>query len=64
MVGLPAKIMRDKEVVEQKRAELEEAQAKEQQMIEQQAGVENIKGLSQASTEGENALTELKESIT
>lgn len=64
MVGLPAKIMNDNEEVEEMKAQAQEQKAKEQQMIEQQAQVENIKGLGQASTESGTALADLKDSVT
>jgi len=63
MVGLPAKVMNDNEVVEEAKQQAQEQQAKEQQMIEQQATVESVKSLGQASTESGTALAELKDSV-
>ena len=64
MVGLPAKVMNDTEDVENMKAEAQQQQEQEQQMIQQQAAVQNIKDLGQASTETGTVLSELKDSVT
>ena len=63
MVGLPAKVMNDSEVPEAMRQQAQEQAAKEQEILEQQATVENVKNLGQASTEPGTALAELKDSV-